>query len=372
MTGTKAIAAVLCAMVVAGCAAATSGAAPVAKSKGATPPATKAQKEIAWYEAKIAERPSNYPYYAQLGRALLDRARETHDPMVLARARSVLRRSIELQPNFEALIALASVSNFGHRFEEGKEWARKARGMATGVSGSENQAIALLVEAHLGLGEYDEARALLPADGKTDDFRIAAALGQWAALMDRPDDALAAFQRAAELARKEKVAELEAWAQIVSGGVYIDTGRAPLAAPHLEAAAKLDPDSKVLAIHRAEVAEAAGDTAGALAIYERLLAGAPDAELGRHAWRLAKALGREEAARKHFEDTQAACIEAIQAGEIYTLGELAQLWADAGVHLDQAARLAKENLVFKRDKAAVKTAEQLRIHAAGAAPRNAE
>ena len=49
-------------------------------------------------------------------------------------------------------------------------------------------------------------------------------------------------------------------------------------------------------------------------------------------------------------------------------GELAQLWADAGVHLDQAARLAKENLRFKRDKAARKTAEQLHVQVSRSTP----
>lgn len=337
-----------------------------APGRGASPyPAieTKAQKEIAWYEAELAKRPSSHPLYAQLGRALLDRARETHDPAVLQRARTSLHRSLELQRNYEALVLLASAANFGHRFAEGKRWAQEAIDISQGVSGPDSVALALLVEGHLGLGEYDEARKLLPADGKTEDFRVAAALGQWFALRDRPDEALAAFQKAAEIAHREKVPELEAWAQIVSGGVFIDTGRAKLAAPHLAAAAKIAPDDKLLAIHRAEVEEAEGRKLEALRIYEKVLGGRGDAELSRKAWLLARELGLEKETKHHFESAQRACLRAIHAGEIYTLGELAQLWADAGVHLDQAARLAQENLRFKRDPAARNTAAQLEVGA---------
>jgi len=45
----------------------------------------------------------------------------------------------------------------------------------------------------------------------------------------------------------------------------------------------------------------------------------------------------------------------LAAGEVYTLGALARLYADAGRNLDRALALAQENLLWKRDREAFAT-----------------
>jgi hypothetical protein len=62
-----------------------------------------AEERIRYYSARVREHPRLYPAHAQLGSAYLDQARETLDPASLARARTALARSLEIQESFAAL-----------------------------------------------------------------------------------------------------------------------------------------------------------------------------------------------------------------------------------------------------------------------------
>jgi hypothetical protein len=63
-------------------------------------------------------------------------------------------------------------------------------------------------------------------------------------------------------------------------------------------------------------------------------------------------IGEPDLAQRHFSAAEHRLREAIDAGEVYTLGALATLHLDAGVNLDEAAALARRNLEFNRTPAA--------------------
>jgi tetratricopeptide (TPR) repeat protein len=301
---------------------------------------------VRFYSERIASDPQHYPSYALLGEAYLDEARETLDPRRLADARAALARSMEIQPNFEAMKAMAAVSNFSHRFEDAIRWATTARDTWP----TDPEITALLVEAHMGLGEYDAAEKLLPAPGAPiEDFHSAAALGEWLTSQRRPAEAEAAFAKAAALARAQDVPELTAWAETSAGAAWLDAGKWEKARPHFDAAALLDPTNRRLRIHEAEYSEALGRHTEALAGYESLLAERDDPEVHRRAASIARALGRTAEAQRHFDAAERGFRRALDAGEIYTLGGLARLEADAGVRLQEALALATRNLEYKRD-----------------------
>lgn len=312
-----------------------------------------------YYSRRVAERPRLYPVHVQLAEAFFDRAQETHDPSFLRQARESLDRSIAIQPTFEAFLLHARIAAFAHRFETALAWAGRA--VAAAVYPNDPAVAAVTSEALLGLGRADEARRLLPPPGTPlSDFHAAAALGRWLAEKKDFDAARGAYSRAAALALEAKVPVRAAWAEVMAAGTWIDSGRPAEAEPHLVRAAELAPPTEELEIHRAEVLEARGREEEALASYDRLRRESPDPLLPHRAYLLARRLGKGEAAERYLREAEAGYERAIGAGEVYTLGALAQLYADAGIHLERALALARENLKYKRDPEAVATLAAVR------------
>lgn len=311
-------------------------------------------RRIRHSEARLQESPRHYPAVVELGAAHLDLARRTLDPAHLAAAREAAERSLAIQPNLEAFRLGAAAAAAGHRFEEALRWADLAASAAP--EGEDAGVTALRVEALLGLGRGHEARALLPEEGFGEHFHHAAAIGQWWVETGDPErserEAAAAFVAAADLARQAGVPELEAWAWVRAAGVHLDAGNPDLAAPYLARAAALTPRDFELAIHRAELAEATGSPDKALRDYLRLLRRRDDPELRRRAFVLLRAEGRGDDAQEHFEAAERTYRRALDAGEVYTLEGLARLYCDGGTRMEEARRLAQENLRYKGDRGA--------------------
>lgn len=302
-------------------------------------------ERIRFYAAAAAEHPDHYPALALLGAASLDKARETGDPLILIEARTALERSLTIQSSYEALRAMTALCNYGHRFAEAATWGRKAADAAPG----DPIITVMRVEAHLGLGQLTEAEALLPDLGSPpDEFHLAAARAQCLLARGQADEAFAAFLHAADLADRLGAREQAVWARVTASGVRIDRGRHKDVVPLLKEATAILPEDFFLRIHLAEVTEAEGRLEDAMTTYERLLNGKADADLHRHAARLARQLGRANQAREHFEAARALYRKPIELGHVYTLEGLARLLEDAGER-EQAHDLARRNLEFKRD-----------------------
>jgi tetratricopeptide (TPR) repeat protein len=316
-----------------------------------------AEERIRYYSERVARSPWLYPMYTQLGLACLDRARETHDSTWLAKARTAEAAALALQDNFESLMAMVKIQNYAHRFADALRWGERAA--AASVNGPylrDPTVSAALVEAHLGLGQLDAAGKLVPSSATAPaDFQSAAALGAWLAAANRVDDAVQAYVRASRLARDEGVADSAAWAEAAAAGALLQAGRPAAARVHVEAAAALAPRLTVVRLRRAQLAEADARFADALAIYETILHEDPDPAIAVRAYAAARRCGDRSGAARHFAEAEQGLERAISAGEVYTLGPLAQLYATAGTHLDRALALANENLKWKRDRDAVAT-----------------
>ncbi len=314
-------------------------------------------ERVFYYVQKVAEHPQLYPAYALLGEAYLDKARDDPDPVWLVKARSALNRSLDIQPNFQAFKTMAAVSNFAHRFEDGLKWGKRA----TETYPADTEVNALLAETHMGLGEYEEVEKLLPQPGKKpDDFYTATALGNWLVSQRRYDEAVDSFQVASTLAQAAGVSELVVWAEVSTASVFIDSHRPESARLYLNKAKSLDARNVRLRLHQAELFVSEGSHIDALAVYEALLKERNDPEIHRKAFVLARQLGQTSKAQLHFTAAEEGFQRAIDAGEIYPLGALAQLYCDAEVKLQQALALAGMNLRYKRDLDAQETAACIR------------
>ncbi|MCH8243139.1 MAG: tetratricopeptide repeat protein, partial [Planctomycetes bacterium] len=261
--------------------------------------------------------------YAQLAEAYLQKARDTHDPTLLRKARKNLRRSIEIQPNFHAFKIFTALCNFSHRFEEALVWGARA---AEGSPG-DTAVTAMLVEASLGLGRYAAAKKLLPPNGaEPPDFYAAFSQARWLASQDRVDQAVDAFRKAARFARADHDRELVAYCWVSAAGILLDAGKPDRAREHLVKASTLDPCNVELQIHKAELLEADGQISEALLLYAKVIAISNNAEVHARAFALAKRLGEDLRAQKHFKAAEDGFLKALQAGEVYTLGALARLY----------------------------------------------
>ena len=314
------------------------------------PPPSDADARIDFSLKKLSEHPRLFAVYTQLAAAYLDKARETHDPTFLAKGRDAVERSVAIQPNVPAFTVMAALCNFAHGFDCALEWGRRA----AAANPADTAVTAFLVEAYMGLGRYEEAAKLLPLPGaRSGDFYTAAALGQWLASQLRYDEAVDAFLDAAKLAGAGGMNDLAVWAEVSAAGALLDWGRPAPARSHLDAATRLGPRNRVvwtmLQLHWAEFYEAGGRLEEAVAVYESLLQEQEDPAIHHKAFLVARWLGQEDRANKHFEAAEQGYQRVIDAGEVYTLGGLARLYADGDVNLEHALALARRNLEYKRD-----------------------
>ncbi len=302
----------------------------------ASEPAEGPAARIASAEATLERHPNLYPVWAELGEAYLDGARVSRDPVLVRRALEAFERSLGIQPNFVAQRGMTALANFRHRFEEALAWAARARE----THPPDTSVLAMQVEALLSLGRVDEAQAVLDAHGSAaGDFHALSARARVLVARGEPMPAARTYEDAADLAREQAPA-LAQWALVRAAAAFLDSGAPAAAEPLLAQALAIDPGSVDAQVHMAEAEEARGD---ARAAYERcaaILRAAEDPTVHAAAARLARSLGDDAAARRHFEAANRAFTRVLDAGEVYALGAQAALLCDAAARLDEALDLA--------------------------------
>jgi hypothetical protein len=324
-------------------------------------------ERIEYYRKRVEENPRLYPVWVQLGDAYLDKAREVSDPSWLAKAHDAAARSMELQETYGAYHLKARLAGHSHRFADAQAWARK--GETAAVTLPDYQLTALQVEALVGLGRTGEAKALLPtvADvAAIDDFFVAAAYARIANEEQHLDEAAQLYLRAGELAWNLGSKPHTAWAEAMAGGMLLDGGNFAAALPHLDKSARLGGCAEE-AIHRAEVLAGTKHERDALAAYEKYLVKTPDPGVHHAAFKLAKQLGDDAAARRHYAAAEQGYRKVVAANEIYTLGSLAQLLLDGNGDAREALALAEKNFEYKRDREAKATLDEAKARTQRAA-----
>lgn len=306
---------------------------------------------IRFYTGKIEAGPRLYPVYVQLASAYLDKARLTNDSRWLAEARHAVDRSMTILMTYDAFVVAARIANYAHRHEDAIRWGRRALEVAESTDAGKPVAVALLVEAYSALGRHKEAHDLLPPVGtQPADPVTALAIAGWMSSQGHYLRAAREYDITATLARDTGLATLTTWAQAMAAGSLLDAERPDLAQPRLAALLTANPRDDHIRMHEAERLEAEQQPAEALQIYESLLDHLPsDPNLHAKAWKLATLLGNAAQAQRHFDAAEQSLRQAIDAGEVHTLGALAELYSEAGIHGVEAVVLAERNLRFRRD-----------------------
>jgi len=308
------------------------------------------------YQSRVRRFPKLYPAHSALASAYLDKAKQTHDPVWVQRAREAAAESLAIQPNFAGFQAMAAICNFAHRFEEAIEWSNKAAQTSPG----DTSVAAALVESNIGLGRVQEAEQVCAqTSGSTEDFYRLIAQARVAVAKREVDQASQTYIQAANAAGRQAANDFSAWALIMAAGILIDAGRPAEARPLLDRAENIDSNNYILDLHRAELAEAEGQLSEALRLYGRLADRNGDPAVHARAFQVARILGREAEARRHFTAAEHGYQKALDAGEVYTLGALARLYLEADVHLDRALELSTQCLNYQRDALTLQTLETI-------------
>lgn len=229
-------------------------------AKGSVPSESEIRnRDIEFYQARVARDPRSARDFTQLAALYLQRARETADNGDLVQAEENARRSLALRTgrNSEAFGVLASSLLSQHRFAEALDVARAL----VAVDSTSVAARGLLGENLFEMGQYDEAgRVLGSLVTYQSDLGIAPRLARWAELHGKPEDArrlLRAAQGEAER-RHGMPKEQVAWFHLRLGDLALRYGHLGEASDELEAGLAIEPGDARLLAARARLAAVRG------------------------------------------------------------------------------------------------------------------
>ena len=282
-----------------------------------SPSWSKTDAAVAQLQRRLTDRPDDPAaarFYAQLGSAYLQKARETGDPSYYTRAEGSLQKSLALVPDDpSSMVAMGSLHLARHSFAAALEWAERALRLdptsyhAHGVAG----------DAAIELGRYTQAFASFQKMG---DLRPGLASYSRASYSRELLGDLPGAIEAMRLAVSAGAPQDEAtnWARVQLGHLSFLTGDLDGAEREYELSLRLLPGYVHGLGGLGKVAAARGNLSVAAGFYTRALAVAPVAEY-------AIALGSiHQASGNHAAATQQNDLVRV----------IAQLQRDGGVDLD--------------------------------------
>src|SRR5262245_43613642 len=295
---------------------------------------------------RIQRHPRDGNAYHQLGDAYIQKARATGDPAYYDRAEQAIQKSVELGFRHSAAWRrLAYVSLSRHQFEE----ARARAALALALDPDDADALGILGDAHLELGQYDEAdrayERMMQLDSSLGAYGRRSGLrglrGDTRGAIGDLEMAIKAGQ--ADGAPRENVA----WAQWQLGVELFAAGDISRAeTSHLAALGTLPGYHRALA-GLAQVRAVQGRRGEAVDLYRKALAAMPAPEHAIALGDLLTAMGRREDAAKQY-----ALVEQIArlsgAGDALYGRELAYFYLDHDLKVDEALALARREREVRR------------------------
>jgi tetratricopeptide (TPR) repeat protein len=305
-----------------------------------------ASTQIAFWSKRIADHPRAYLDLTLLGQALARKARETGHVDYYVRAETALRRALAVNPSYiQASASLASVLFSLHEFGRALSIATRIVDEPRGVD-----ALATQGDAYLALGRYDRAAASYAR--LLDWAQTPAVYGRLAILEDargNTDRAVVLMERAARDAHAAgEYGESLAWYAYQLGELEFRTGREDAAETHYREALRQHRDYPLALAGLARTRAAEGDLSRAIRLFRRATAIAPQPDLLAALGDLYAADGQPHLAREQYETVERIAKLARSKRQVYNR-QLASFYADHGVRLGEARRLALGELRVRKD-----------------------
>ncbi|AYN33725.1 hypothetical protein DUI70_3223 [Streptomyces albus] len=226
---------------------------------------------VAALTERVRQVPKDPAGWAGLGMAYVQQARTTADPATYERAEQALRRSLKVQPrdNYQAQIGMGALAAARHRFTEALDWGRKAA--AANPSSAEAQGV--LGDAYTQLGRYEESYRAVQrmVDLRPDAGALARASYTWELRGDLPK----ARELMGRSLRAAPGAPERAFARTHLALLALESGHPREALRQSGAGLRESPRDSGLLEARARTRAALGETAKAVADYEKAIAVAP-------------------------------------------------------------------------------------------------
>jgi tetratricopeptide (TPR) repeat protein len=293
---------------------------------------------VAAMTQRLRSQPDDGAAAASLADALLRQTRVANDPALAVHAEQALRRALAAEPlDYPARRMLGAVLLSQHRFREAIREASRARQLRPSDAWNDG----VIGDAHLELGEYDEAFAAFDRMAAARPDAASYARVSYAREMQGDLDGAIHLMTMALEATPARDPESLAWHETQLGHLLFASGKPEPALRHFARADFLFPGYGPAAEGRVRLLAASGDAAAAWAQGNDAFAAAPTPVLAACLGDLARQRG-----------------DAAQADRFYQIAEelwrrepvaLARFLADRGRDIPRAVALAEAAAAARRD-----------------------
>ena len=302
---------------------------------------------IASLQNRIKQSPSDGITYALLANQYIRQARETGDVTGYQRAETALKESLALIPNYSlAKTSLASVYYAQHNFAHALALAEKEYE----ANPRNTQALVLIGDAQLSLGNYQEAETIYRQLSDTDATPpVLARLASLEELNGRPEEALALMRRAAgDALRAGGTREGIAWYILRVGDMYYNMGQYKKAGNYYEAALRIQDNYYLALAGMGKVRAAQGDYDQAIDYFQQVVNIVPQPEYLTALGDLYAMTGQPEQMQQQYKTVEFIGKLAKINRQVYNR-QLANFYSDHNFKLDEALELALAELEVRRD-----------------------
>jgi tetratricopeptide (TPR) repeat protein len=310
---------------------------PDGPARSFSPPTT--AETVSQWRARLEDAP-DAGVYAALGLALLQQVRETGDPGLYGQAETALNEALALDPEqLDALVGQGLLALARHDFAAALTWGEQVRDLMPYRA----DALGILVDGHIELGQYDQAIAAAQAMvNLRPDLASYSRVAYVRELHGDTPGAIEAMRAAAEAA--PPTGEATAWTLVQLGHLYFNSGDVAGATAAYDQALRAVVDYPYALAGLARAQAARGDLPGATAAYERVAARLPLPEFVIALGALYESAGRADEAAAQY-DLVRAMQQLNAAAGMNTDLEMALFEANHG---DPAAALAMAEAAYAR------------------------
>lgn len=306
--------------------------------------ATPGDRLIVSAQSMIDSQPASSKGYNLLAVAYMQKARETGDFAMNAKAEEALARAAQAEPaDYDALKLRAKLLLTYHRFGEALEVARRAQA----ANPRDHDVYGAMTDALVELGDYDKAvesaQAMIDLRPDTASYSRVSYLRL---LHGDVDGSIAMMRQAAQAASPSDPEKL-AWCYVQLGDALMKAGKPAEAEHEIDHALFSFPDYHAALAAKGRARQAAGDLAGAVAFYRRAVERVPLPDYSIALGDLYTKLGRAEDAKRHYDLVQ--FVESNGAASGTYTRELALFWAEHDTRLDDALAVATRERAARGD-----------------------
>jgi len=314
---------------------------------GSADPHAVTDEIISFFEGRVQRDPVDYLSYTKLGEAYLRQARETGDVTAYQRAEATFLRALQI--NGDDSIARADLATALYSTHDFQGALTIAESVYDGDS-SATQALALIGDANLALGNYPEAyraygRLSEVASGPSVLSRLAY-LDELRGNRDRAIDVMAEAEAAAAKGRRSP--ETIAFYRLQLGALYFGGGRYENAEQWYQAALDVFPGYYQALAGLGNVEAARRHFDKAIDYYARSVDAVPQPSVLAALGDAYMQIGDTKSAREQY-DTVGFIAQLATINKVVYNRELALYYADHGVETGKAVELALAELDVRKD-----------------------